>query len=153
MGVPRRWMSIHHGDGFDVLDGAARVVNVDAEDISEPFRQGAQALLALARERGARLAILTDISPMCGSSVVYRGEALPDRAYQPSSGVGAALLRRSGIPVVSQRDQATLQALLSLLDPGFSPDPEARNFHEQAWYQQTFIHPAPPGPEPVFEDA
>ena len=153
LGVPRRWMSVHDGDGFDVLDGNARVVNADDQDLSEPFREGAEALLGLARERGAKVAILTDISPMCGSSVIYRGEALPETVYQPSSGVGAALLRRAGIPVVSQRDRASLERLLSLLDPGFSPDPEARDFHEQPWYQQTFVDPAPVAPDPIFEEA
>ena len=151
LGVPRRWMSIHDGDGFDVLDGRARVVNVDREDLSQPFRDGAEALLALTREHDAKLAILTDISPMCGSSVIYRGEALPDKAYQPSSGVAAALLRRSGVPVISQRDTASLERLLSQLDPAFSPDPQAEDFHQQAWYQQTFVEPQPPSPDPVFE--
>jgi uncharacterized protein YbbK (DUF523 family) len=138
MGIPRRWMTIHGGDGFAVLDGAARVINVDDEDISEPFVRGATAMLALARREGARLAILTDISPSCGSSVIYDGARLPERAYIASSGVTAALLRRHGLPVVSQRDAATLQALRAALDPTFTPDPAARDHIEGDWYRATF---------------
>ena len=153
LGVPRRWMTIHDGDGFAVLERRARVVNVDGEDLSDAFIAGAEALLALVREHDARLAILTDISPMCGSAVIYRGEALPERDYQASSGVAAALLRRHGIPVISQRDTASLERLLGQLDPGFSPDPDATDFTEAPWYVQTFLEPSPPSPEPVFEDA
>ena len=35
LGVPRRWMTIHDGDGFAVLDRRARVINVDGEDLSD----------------------------------------------------------------------------------------------------------------------
>lgn len=152
LGVPRRWMSIHGGDGFAVLGGEARVINVDGEDLTDAFVAGAEALLALAREHDARLAILTDISPMCGSSVIYRGEALPERAYQPSSGVGAAAVRTAGIPVISQRDTASLERLYAALDPGHVVDPEAKDFVSDPWYVQTFLEPAPESPEPVFEE-
>lgn len=151
LGVPRRWMSIHGGDGFAVLERRATVLNVDGEDLTDAFREGADALLALARERGAQLAILTDVSPMCGSSVIYRGEALPERAYQASSGVGAAALRRAGIPVISQRDAASLQSLLASLDPTFTPDRAAADYVQDPWYVQTFVDPPVLSPEPVFE--
>ena len=152
LGVPRRWMTMHDGDGFDVLDGTARVVNVDGEDLSEAFLRGAREALARARAEGAQLAILTDISPSCGSTVVYAGEALPERRYRASSGVTTALLRRAGVPVISQRDHASLERLRARLEPGYTPDPEARDHVDGEWYRQTFLEPAPDAPEPMFEE-
>ena len=43
------------------------------------------------------------------------------------------MLIRAGIPVVSQRDFATLGRLRARLDPSFVPDPEARDHHEHPW--------------------
>ncbi|MCO4768625.1 MAG: DUF523 domain-containing protein [Deltaproteobacteria bacterium] len=153
LGTPRRWMSIHHGDGYGVLDATAKVVNVDGRDISDAFRLGAMNMLQLARRHGAVLAILTDISPSCGSTVVYDGSATEQPAYQASSGVTAALLRRHGIPVISQRDFATLSRLRAALDPTHEVDAAARDHVDGEWYQQTFVHPVPEGPEPTFEEA
>ncbi len=145
--TPRRWMCIHGGDGFDVLDGRARVIDVDGVDLTDAFLRGAEALLALVRARGARLAILTDISPSCGSTVIYDG-AGEAPTHQPSSGVTTALLRRSGVPVISQRDHGSLQRLRAALDPAFVVDPDAVDHIDGAWYQQTFVDPPVPSPEP-----
>jgi len=150
MGVPRRWMTIHGGDGFAVLDGTAKVVNVDGRDLSDHFRLGAQAMLTLARSEGARLAILTDISPSCGSTVIYDGEKQPETAYRSGTGVTAALLRRYGLAVVSQRDARTLGVLREALDPSYQADPDAHDHIDGPWYRQTFLEPAPPSPDPVL---
>jgi hypothetical protein len=55
------------------------------------------------------------------------------RRYQRGVGVAAALLIRAGVPVVSQRDFATLGKLRARLDPSFEPDPSARDHHEHPW--------------------
>jgi len=149
--TPRRWMTIHGGDGFDVLDGNARVIDVDGVDLTAAFLRGAEALLSIVQRHGARLAILTDVSPSCGSTVIYDG-AGDAPVHQPSSGVTTALLRRHGIPVISQRDHATLGRLRSALDPSYSPDPDAVDHIDGPWYQQTFVDPPVPSPEPELID-
>lgn len=139
LGTPRRWMSIHGGDGHAVLRGDARVVNVDGADLSDPFRAGAAELLRIAQGAGARIALLTEISPMCGGTVIYRGEGLPERVYRAAPGVGAALLREHGVRVVASRDHATLGRLLAHLDPGFDPDPNAIDYVDDPWFQEHLV--------------
>jgi len=152
MGTPRRWMTIHGGDGFDVLDGGAEVIDVDGQNLSDHFRFGATAMLELVRRERAQLAILTDISPSCGSSVIYDGSSQPERGYQASSGVTAALLRRHGVPVISQRDIRSLQRLRSALDPAFTSDSTARDYVESDWYRQELMATPPTGVNLVFDE-
>ena len=144
--VPRRAMTIHGGDGADVLDGLARVIDLDGVDLTDNFLVGAQALLDLVRRSGARLAILTDTSPSCGSSVIHDGSVLPERAYRAAPGVTTALLRRHGIPVISQRDAASLGRLLAALG-GEAPDPAAFDFVHDPWYRGYFGPGGPRGPK------
>jgi uncharacterized protein YbbK (DUF523 family) len=131
-GTPRATPDIHGGTGFDVLDGAARVVNDAGEDWTTQMLDAAQAMLRVAQENGVRLALLMDISAACGSQVIYDGPRSEGR-HQAGQGVCAALLIRHGIRVVSQRDHRTLDAVLSKLDSTHQADPTARDHHETPW--------------------
>jgi uncharacterized protein YbbK (DUF523 family) len=115
-GTPRETPDIHGGNGFDVLDGRARVLSHTGEDWTEQMLGAAKAMLTLARQNDVRLALLMDISAACGSQVIYKGRRSEGR-YQAGQGVCAALLIRHGIKVLSQRDHRTFEALLSKLDP------------------------------------
>lgn len=95
--TPRPPAEIAGGDGGDVLDGRARVVDANGEDVTEPFLRGAQATLALARAVGARRAILKARSPSCGVGAIRDGNF--SGRVRPGDGVTAALLRRHGIEV------------------------------------------------------
>ena len=71
---------IHGGDGVDVLAGRARVLDEHGSDLTEAMLAGARAMLAFARDNGAELAILTDMSAACGSQVISDGcRLVPDR--------------------------------------------------------------------------
>jgi uncharacterized protein YbbK (DUF523 family) len=61
---------IHGGDGYDVLDGRARVVDEHGTDLTEKMLTGAQGMLACALENRVELAVLTDMSAACGSQGV-----------------------------------------------------------------------------------
>ncbi|MGI8751535.1 MAG: DUF523 domain-containing protein [Acidimicrobiales bacterium] len=136
-GTPRKTPDIHGGDGWDVLEGRARVRSDSGQDWTEPMLSAAQAMLAAAQHHQVHLALLTDISAACGSQVIYLG-ARADRVHQAGQGVCAALLVRSGFKVMSQRDHRTLGLLLHKLDPTSEPDPAARDHHETAWYTERF---------------
>lgn len=97
LGVPRPAAEIRGGDGLTVLDGEARVLTRDGSDLTQAFERGARTALAVARTSGARLAILTDRSPSCGSSSIYDGSF--SGARRAGVGVTAALLERHGIRV------------------------------------------------------
>ncbi|MQA84678.1 MAG: DUF523 domain-containing protein [Streptosporangiales bacterium] len=99
LGVPRRPAEIVGGDGDDVLDGRARVVDDCGNDVTDAFLSGAERALDLARRAGAKTAVLTDRSPSCGSREIYDGTFGGTR--RPGIGVTAALLARHGIEVRS----------------------------------------------------
>ena len=142
LGVPRGMPDIHGGDGHDVLDGRARVLDEHRHDLTGAMLEGAHAMLAFARALDVELAILTDMSGACGSQVISDGCRFDEpRRYRRGSGVAAALLTRAGIPVVSQRDFRTLGRIRALLDPNHRPDPGAIDHHETAWYRDYFQKP------------
>ena len=142
IGTPRGMPDIHGGDGFDVLDGRARVLDEHGTDLTDGMLRGAHAMLARAQEAGVLFAVLLDMSGACGSQVISDGcRLVPDRRYQRGAGVAAALLMRHGIPVVSQRDRRTLEVLHARVEPGHAPDPGALDHHETAWVREHL--PAP----------
>jgi uncharacterized protein YbbK (DUF523 family) len=94
---PRPPAEIQGGDGGDVLDGRARVVTIEGEDVTERFVAGARAALAIARALGADEAILIEKSPSCGTGGILDGSF--SFTFKPGDGVAAALLKRGGIRV------------------------------------------------------
>jgi len=63
LGIPRVPSEIVGGDGEDVLDGKAKVVNMLGVDVTEQFVKGAFAVLAIAKSVGASEAMLIEKSP------------------------------------------------------------------------------------------
>lgn len=101
--VPRPPAEIEDGrDGEDVLDGLARVLEVSGADVSAAYIEGARIALDVARENDCRHALLIDGSPSCGSGFIHDGTFSGIR--HAGQGVTAALLRRSGIAVYSDRE-------------------------------------------------
>ena len=141
LGVPRGMPDIHGGDGFDVLDGTARVLDEHNNDLSAEMIAGGEAMTRYALGRRVDFAVLTDMSAACGSQVISDGcRLVPDeeRAWQRGVGVAAACLLRAGIPVVSQRDFRSLERLHQRLDPTYTPDADALDHHEKDWFREYF---------------
>ena len=70
------------------------------DDVTEPYRRGAEQTLALCRLLGCEAAILKDRSPSCGAGAVYDGTF--SRRLTAGDGVTAALLRENSITVVGE---------------------------------------------------
>ncbi|NLW44154.1 MAG: DUF523 domain-containing protein [Syntrophomonadaceae bacterium] len=100
--IPRMPAEIQGGDGNDVLDSRARVVTSQGDDVTDAFIQGARAVLDLARLNRVNLAILKSNSPSCGCGRIYDGSF--SRRLRPGDGVAAALLRRHGVKVLTEKD-------------------------------------------------
>ncbi len=83
--TPRPPAEIIGGDGLAVLEGRARVINQQGEDVTQAFIKGAEEALRLAKLFGVRRAILKSRSPSCGLT--------------PKVGVAAARLLAAGITV------------------------------------------------------
>jgi len=98
--TPRPPAEIIGGDGFDVLDGRARIVDQTGNDVTDEFLAGAQQALKLAKTVGTTSAILKENSPSCGSSFVYDGSFSGKKV--PGVGLTAALFKRNGIEVRSE---------------------------------------------------
>jgi len=101
LSTPREPAEIVGGDGGDVLNGMARVVTKSGEDVTEPFIRGAYETLNKARELKATLVVLKENSPSCGSTHIYNGQFENEKV--PGDGVTAALLRKNGIEVISEK--------------------------------------------------
>ena len=95
MQTPRPPVELTGGVGDDVLDGKARVVEVESrEDKTENLLRGAEEVLDLAHFYGAKIAFLKGRSPSCGCGDVWR-----DGEVVEGDGVTVALLKRHGIEV------------------------------------------------------
>jgi len=100
--VPRSPGEISGGTGEDVLNGHARVINKEGQDISEYFIQGARLCLELALSEGIKRAVFRRRSPSCGCGMIYDGSF--SATLRRGDGVTTALLKRHGIDVVSDEE-------------------------------------------------
>ena len=91
-----------------------RVVTRDGRDVTAVFLVGARRALVAARSAGARIAILKDRSPSCGSALVHDGTF--SGALRSGEGITAALLRRNGIEVFGEHQLERAAAHLSALE-------------------------------------
>ena len=138
-GTPRPICDIHDGDGYDVLDGQAKVLTSTGEDWTERMLKAANEMLELALSNMVELAILMDISAACGTQVIYRGGRLSSlKEYQKGPGVCSALLDRNGIRTISQRDFASLEIVKSKIINGYQLDKTAIDHHQTEWYKNYF---------------
>lgn len=96
-------------------------------------------MILFAKQEQVDFAILMDMSGACATQVISEGTRfIEDRAYRMGVGVAAASRLRAGIPVVSQRDFRSLDALRARLDPTHTLNPEALDHHETPWYRKYF---------------
>lgn len=102
LSTPRYPAEIMGGDGFDVLDGKAKVIDIQGNDVTQEFIDGAYRALNVAQTIGATQAILKTKSPSCGSNLIYDGSFTGNK--KKGVGVTAALLMRSGLSVSSEAD-------------------------------------------------
>jgi uncharacterized protein YbbK (DUF523 family) len=96
LSTPRPKAEITEGDGEDVLEGRARVLTEDGQDVTEAFIKGAKECMKLARMASVTKAILKERSPSCGVNWIVRGGA-----HQQGTGVMAALLKKNGVRLIS----------------------------------------------------
>ena len=100
--TPRTPAQIVGGEGGDVLDGEARVVDEEGRDVTEAFLTGAARALEIAQRHGATHACLKAKSPTCGHGQIHAPSGLV-----PGNGVAAARLERAGLRVLSEDELAS----------------------------------------------
>ncbi len=72
-GTPREMCDIYGGDGFDVLEGRAKVLTSSGKDWSQGMIKASEKMLQVAKEHDIELAIMMDVSAACGNHVIYDG--------------------------------------------------------------------------------
>lgn len=104
--TPREPAEIVGGDGEDVLQGNAQVINRLGKDVTDMYVKGAYETLRIAQEVHAEVVVLKENSPSCGSSMIYNGEFTGDKIV--GNGVTTALLIRNGLRVISEEQLADI---------------------------------------------
>ena len=102
MSTPREPSEIIKFDGNAVIEGKTSVINNKRLDVTKKFKQGAQEALKIANLYDSKKAILKEGSPSCGSNCIYDGTFTGKKI--PGVGVTAALLKKNGIEVISEKD-------------------------------------------------
>lgn len=100
--TPREPAEIVGGNGRDVLNGKAMVVEKSGRDVTELYVKGAQRTLEKALELGVTTFILKEYSPSCGSSMIYKGKFIGRKISR--IGVTTALLRMNGLQEISEEN-------------------------------------------------
>ena len=97
LSVPRVPAEIVGGDGSDVLEGKARVMNMDGVDVTNQFVESAKRTLRIAQSVGAKEALLIEKSPSCGLGKIFDGTFT--EKFKAGDGVTVAMLKKNGIKV------------------------------------------------------
>ncbi len=95
--TPRPPSDLIGGDGRDVLEGRARLLNSEGEDVTENFIKGGQQTCNIARILNAKKAILKEDSPSCGVHMVRMSGK-----WTKGIGVAAAMLSNMGLKIVNE---------------------------------------------------
>lgn len=93
----------------EIKDGA--VITEDGTSVDAAFRLGAKRAWDIARESGARIAVLKANSPSCGCDGIYDGTF--SHRLIPGRGIFAQLLLDNGYTVVSEKETENLFVLVS----------------------------------------
>ena len=87
-------------DGAEIVGD--KVKTAKGNDVTKEFLKGAEKVLKFAKENNVDLAILKAKSPSCGVDIIYDGTF--SRKLIEGDGITAALLRKNGIKVMTEKD-------------------------------------------------
>ncbi|NMB46882.1 MAG: DUF523 domain-containing protein [Firmicutes bacterium] len=108
LATPRPASEILSGDGSDVVEGRARVITSEGQDVTTAYLVGARETLRLAEDWQVAAAILKARSPSCGSFEIYDGSF--QGRLRPGLGVTAVLLKQAGLAVFCEKTWRDIQA-------------------------------------------
>ena len=108
--IPRSPAYLSGGQGADVLEGRACVLNAVGEELTEAFITGAQRAAEIIEKHSCTSAIMKEKSPSCGVRLIYARSIKAGDVRQgrgeifEGEGVLTALLRGKGLTVLSESD-------------------------------------------------
>jgi uncharacterized protein YbbK (DUF523 family) len=137
--TPRPNLRIIGGDGFDVLDGKAKVINENGTEVTREQIEGANQFLKTLNSLEVKYAILMDGSPSCGSNVILKEENWPGGGFKRGVGVSAALLKRNNVTVLSGFDELSIIHFLnSVIDQFSFPTGELKDLKDFEKFKYLF---------------
>ena len=136
LGTPRNNMLIHDGDGFDVLEGRAKILDTESRDCTEVMMEGAHKMLNLALRENPDLVILTEGSDSCGSNIILDPETESNGKYQFKKGMGlaAALLKKHGFNIMGHMNEVKIEELLNSKLSDYSIRSGLKRLEEMPFY-------------------
>ena len=136
--TPRPNLRIIDGDGFDVLDGKAKVIDELGENVTSKIIEGANHFLSLLNNKNIKYAILMDGSPSCGSNVLLKEEGWPIGGFKRGLGVAAALLKKNGILVLSSFDEKTICNFLNSINENLKFNEDLKDLKDFPKFKSLF---------------
>lgn len=94
--TPRVHAQIVDGNGEDVINGLAKVIDSNNRDVTGQFLKGAEEVREIARLMKVSTVIMKEKSPSCGVRFIRKSGVTKE-----GMGVTSALLMREGIHVIS----------------------------------------------------
>ena len=108
--TPRSPVEIAGGNGYDVINGQAMVVNKEGINMTGEFLNGAQRAMDLFMQNKVSAVVLKEKSPSCGVNEIYDGRFLG--TLVKGCGVLTALLLQNGLKIFSNEDLHSLKQWL-----------------------------------------
>ncbi|MCK5548397.1 MAG: DUF523 domain-containing protein [Thermoplasmata archaeon] len=92
--IPHPPAEIRNGDGRDVLEGRAVLIDAEQKDVTRFFIEGAKMTLRACQHLSITKAILKSKSPSCGCGLIYN-----DGKLVKGDGVTTALMKIHGFEI------------------------------------------------------
>jgi uncharacterized protein YbbK (DUF523 family) len=108
--IPRLPAQIVNGNGQDVLENKAKVMDIEGQDVTTAFLKGAEYTLRLAEKYNIEIAVLKEKSPSCGTHHIYDGHF--DSTLIQGFGVTTAILKQGGIKIFSENELDQVMAFV-----------------------------------------
>ncbi len=94
LGIPRKPCEIQYGDGCSVLEGKARVKNIEGVDMTDAYLRGAERTFRIIQQADVSDIYLCEGSPTCGLTRIYDGSF--SDIERDGMGVLGAILSQNG---------------------------------------------------------
>ena len=100
--TPRNPAEIVGGDGFDVLKNKAKIIDIQGNNVTDEYINGAIKALDICKKMKCKTLILKSDSPTCSSQSIYSGKF--NGSKKQGIGIFAALLIKNGIQVYDEKN-------------------------------------------------
>lgn len=104
--IPRNPAEIRGGDGFDVLENKAEIIDIQGNNVTNDYLNGAMIALDICQKMDCKTLILKSDSPTCSLQNIYSGNF--NNTKKQGVGVFAALLIKNGIKVYDEKNYILL---------------------------------------------